>query len=125
MTKDDGFTIITPIDPAIDPGSTSRPFTASREPTPDSTPVLVTNAPRARDNGVWHVYAPGTRGSVPFRYVLDTSHPPRRRPGARTLGGWRSGILAPERALDVLLGGDAPAGVLTPETRIACGLLAA
>lgn len=93
----------------------------------DAAEVSFTDGKPMTDGGRWVVHHP-TRG----RYVATMApcdpprtHPPCRRPGARTLGGWRGTLLAPERALDALLGGDAPPESLTPETRIACGLLGA
>lgn len=58
----------------------------------------------------------------PTPYEITLAH--HRRPGARTLGAWRNKVALPEVLLDVLVGSDPPETVLTPETIVACGLLA-
>lgn len=80
-------------------------------------PLTITTA-RPLSSGRWVVHAP-TR---PTPYEITLAH--HRRPGARTLGAWRNKVALPEVLLDVLVGSDPPETVLTPETIVACGLLA-
>lgn len=78
-----------------------------------------------------HLHNPPTRDPAAWRFhsAFAVSHPHQRRPGARTLGGWRRKVMLPDAALDTLMGGEQTAeqvkATLTPETVIACGLLAA
>ena len=85
------------------------------------------------DLGYWHVHDPDN-ASRPWRAetaliatppsLLHTiAHPHQRRPGARTLGGWRARVYHPIDIVNALLGAGHPE-VVSNETLAAIGVMA-